>query len=97
MADDERANLDFSKLGDQFKPRPKSAPRVKKANPEKRVIDQAAAFPSREPPSEGDEPASLLIRGSAANLNRFRQTAKRDGLKLEGLLRLALDAYEQKR
>lgn len=96
MADEERGTLDFGKLS-QFKPRPKSKTRPRKANPEQRVIDQAAAFPSREPPSQGDEQGSLLIRGNADILNRFRQTAKRDGLKLGGLLRMALDAYEQKR
>lgn len=96
MADEERGSLDFGKLS-QFKPRPKKPRASQKKKPEQRVIDQAATFPSREPPSKADEQTSLLIRGSAEILNRFRQTAKRDGLKLEGLLRMALEAYEQKR
>jgi hypothetical protein len=96
MTDEERGSLDFSKLS-QFKPRPKARTKPK-TKPEQRVIDQAATFPSREPPAQKDnEQDSLLIRANADVVRRFREIAKRDGLKLGGLLRMATEAYEQKR
>lgn len=39
--------------------------------------------------------AQINIKGDSVDIQRFRQVAKRDGLRLIGLLRRALDAYER--
>lgn len=39
--------------------------------------------------------AQINIKGSARDIERFRRIAKRDGLRLIGLLRRATEAYER--
>lgn len=56
-------------------------------------------------PSGSDDPAAggiagemdsqINIKGDRADIERFRRLAKRDGYRLIGLLRRALDAYER--
>jgi len=81
-----RNRLNFADL-DEFKPRPgpTSPPDGREA------MDRALSFPSREGVVEGQ----INIKGSARDIERFRAIAKRDGLRLIGLLRRALDAYER--
>lgn len=45
---------------------------------------------------DGPEESQINIKGGRADIERFRHVAKRDGLRLIGLLRRALDAYEQR-
>lgn len=41
------------------------------------------------------EESQINIKGNANDIQRFRQIAKRDGLRLIGLLRRATEAYER--
>jgi hypothetical protein len=41
------------------------------------------------------EESQINIKGNARDIQRFRQIAKRDGLRLIGLLRRATEAYER--
>jgi hypothetical protein len=45
---------------------------------------------------DGPEESQINIKGDRADIERFRHVARRDGLRLIGLLRRALDAYEQR-
>ncbi len=84
----QRKPLDLGRLGaDQFKPRPSPKATEQKARAEK--VPPTPSFPSRE---AGD--SQMNIKGPEALLNRFREIAKRDGLRASGLLQRALDAYE---
>lgn len=85
----QRKPLDLGRLGaDKFKPRPSLKASEQKEKAEK--VPPAPAFPSREP---GD--SQMNIKGPEALLDRFRQIAKKDGLRASGLLQRALDAYER--
>lgn len=53
--------------------------------PQSRVASQDAGGPE----------AQINIKGAARDIQRFRQIAKRDGLRLIGLLRRATEAYER--
>jgi hypothetical protein len=44
---------------------------------------------------EGDADGQINIKGDRSEIDRFRRLAKRDGFRLIGLLRRALDAYER--
>lgn len=44
---------------------------------------------------EASPESQINIKGDAIDIDRFRRIAKRDGLRLIGLLRRALDAYER--
>ena len=57
------------------------------ADPGSHAINGGALKPSEE------EEGQINIKGDRATIDRFRKTARRDGLRLIGLLRRALDAY----
>lgn len=81
----DRKSLDFDAL-DEFQPRPKpTAPR----SGERKAIDKAADFPSREQPDD----AQINIKASAATLERFRQLAKAERYRHGEFLDLLMDAY----
>jgi len=86
MGEGQRQSLDFGVLND-FQPRPQ---RSRPPN-DRKAIDQTSAFPSREAGEEGQ----INIKGDRDSIERFRAIAKRDGLRLIGLLSRALDAYER--
>lgn len=81
-----RSRLDFTDL-DEFKPR------SGRASPpdDREAMNRALSFPSREAVVE----SQINIKGSARDIEHFRTIAKRDGLRLIGLLRRAVDAYER--
>jgi hypothetical protein len=86
----ERRSLDFNDL-DEFTPRQPAA--TPPAAEQRKAVDQAAAFPSRE---RSDE-AQMNIKASAATLARFRQMAKQERYKYGEFLQILMDAYEQGR
>ncbi|MBC6445271.1 MAG: hypothetical protein GDA50_07595 [Alphaproteobacteria bacterium GM202ARS2] len=87
----ERRSLDLGGLGaDSFKPKPKPSPDTSGNQPKPKPARSTTAFPSRE---AGD--SQMNIKGPEQLLNRFRDIAKRDGLRASGLLQRALDAYER--
>jgi hypothetical protein len=87
----QRQTLDLDRLGaDAFEPKPKTAPSAADDRAKAKRVRAATQFPSRE---AGD--SQMNIKGPEDLLNRFRQIAKRDGLRASGLLKRALDAYER--
>jgi CHAD domain-containing protein len=87
MISGERKTLDFGSL-DEFEPRQKTTPLPL----ERKAVDQATAFPSREREDE----AQMNIRASGAVLNRFRQMAKGERYKLGAFLEILMNHYEQR-
>ncbi len=88
MMTGQRRSLDFGEL-DGFTPRPKpTAP----AAAERKAVDQAAAFPSRE---RADD-AQMNIKAPAATLARFRQLAKSERYRHGEFLEILMDAYESR-
>jgi hypothetical protein len=85
----ERRSLDFDEL-DDFAPRPKAAMPLAA---ERKVVNQVAAFPSRERLDE----AQMNIKAAATTLYRFRQMAKRERYKHGDFLEILMDAYEGRR
>ncbi len=85
MSTQVRASLNFEGI-DKPRAQARSEPT------QRRAIDHASGFPSREP-AEGQ----INIKGPSSEIARFRSIAKRDGLRLIGLLSRALDAYEEGR
>lgn len=59
---------------------------------EKKAVDKAALFPSREAPDDDQ----LNIKGPKKTLNRFRALRKSERYKYSELLDLLMDAYEEK-
>ncbi len=85
----ERKSLDFDALED-FQPRPgRSATRPD----DRKAIDRAAAFPSRETPDD----AQLNIKAPAATLERFRSMARAERYKHGAFLEILMDAYDRSR
>ena len=86
MMTGERRSLDFGEL-DEFTPRPKpTAP----AAAERKAVDQATAFPSRERPDD----LQMNIKAPAATLARFRQLAKNERYRHGEFLEMLMNAYE---
>jgi hypothetical protein len=84
----QRHSLDFGEL-DEFTPRPKPAA---PAETERKAVDQAAAFPSRE---RADD-AQMNIKAPAATLARFRRLAKSERYRHGEFLEILMDAYESR-
>lgn len=89
MTDSARKALDFGGL-DDFKPtgsieRPDVA-----TDEQRRVVDRASAFPSREADAEGQ----LNIRASGEILTRFKAAAKKERYTYGAFLEILLDSYE---
>ena len=60
--------------------------------------DRKAGSPGTGPAPNGvggEIESQINIKGDRAEIERFRRLAKRDGYRLIGLLRRALDAYER--
>jgi hypothetical protein len=86
MMTGQRRSLDFAEL-DEFTPRQKPAA---PAAVERKAIDQAAAFPSRE---RADD-SQMNIKAPVATLTRFRKLAKSERYTLGEFLEILMDAYE---
>ncbi|CAK00490.1 hypothetical protein [Bartonella tribocorum] len=83
----ERKPLNFSEL-DDFKPRQaKSALNTV----ERKEIDKAVTFPSRE---QSDE-AQINIKASIAIINRFKYMAKKERYRHGDFLEILMNAYKQ--
>ena len=76
---------------DDFKPR---APRPAAVAVEKRAVEAAASFPSREATLEEDQ---LNIKGPKAILDIFRALRKAERYPYATLLGMLMDAYEKQR
>ena len=87
MTSGERKILDFGDL-DEFEPRQKTA----SLPLERKAVDHAAAFPSRERDDEGQ----MNIRAPEAVLKRFREMAKSERYKLGAFLEILMNAYDQR-
>ena len=62
--------------------------------PEARSAESTGSEPADHPVwPEGE--SQINIKGDRAEIERFRRVAKRDGYRLIGLLRRAVDAYER--
>ena len=88
MMTEQRRSLDFGEL-DEFTPRPKPAA---PAEAERRAVDQATAFPSRERSYD----AQMNIKAPAATLARFRQLARGERYRHGEFLEILMDAYERR-
>lgn len=89
MTDSARKALDFGGL-DDFQPTgPIERPDVT-ADEQRRVVDRASAFPSREADAEGQ----LNIRASREMLTRFKAAAKKERYTYGAFLEILLDNYE---
>ena len=88
MTNGQRRPLEFGDL-DEFTPRQKPA---MPAAVERKAVDQAAAFPSRE---RADD-SQMNIKAPVATLTRFRKLAKSERYTLGEFLEILMDAYEKK-
>ena len=86
----ERKLLDFGGL-DDFDPPPNSL--AASGSEERRAIDRASEFPSRE----RSEEAQMNVRAPSAVLNRFRSMAKGERYTYGAFLEILMDQYEKGR
>ncbi|GAA4664409.1 hypothetical protein [Bartonella pachyuromydis] len=85
---EERKPLDFSAL-DDFQPR-KSVSSLQTIN--RKEIDKAAAFPSREQLDE----TQINIKASMVIIDRFRSMAEKERYRHGEFLEILMDTYEQR-
>jgi len=93
MSSGERQSLPMDTIAslDEFKPwAPVRAPAVTHER-EKKAIDEASQFPSRQAPDDDQ----LNIKGPKALLDRFRRLKKTERYKYADLLEMMMDAYER--
>ncbi|MEO4045350.1 hypothetical protein AAFN47_27475 [Hoeflea sp. CAU 1731] len=95
MSAGERQSLPMDTLSglDDFKPRPAQRMPAISQEREKRAIDEASQFPSRQAPDDDQ----LNIKGPKAVLDRFRGLKKTERYKYADLLEMMMDAYEREK
>ncbi|NLS27465.1 hypothetical protein S2M10_24610 [Sphingomonas sp. S2M10] len=91
MTDSARKALDFGGLDDFQPTRPAERPQAT-AEEQRRVVDRASTFPSREPEAEGQ----LNIRAPNDMLTRFKAAAKKDRYTYGAFLEILLNSYEER-
>lgn len=91
MTDSARKALDFGGLDDFQPSRPAERPEAA-ADEQRRVVDRASAFPSREAEAEGQ----LNIRAPNDMLTRFKAAAKKDRYTYGAFLEILLNSYEER-
>jgi hypothetical protein len=89
MTDSARKALDFGGL-DDFQPIQPAERQDAGTDEQRRVVDRASAFPSREADAEGQ----LNIRASSEMLARFKAAAKKERYTYGAFLEILLDNYE---
>jgi hypothetical protein len=92
MTESARKALDFGGLDDFQPSRPIERPEVA-VDEQRRVVDRASAFPSREAEAEGQ----LNIRAPNDMLTRFKAAAKKDRYTYGAFLEILLNSYEERR
>lgn len=90
MTDSARRALDFGSLDDFQPSRPIARPEAS-VDEQRRVVDRASAFPSREADAEGQ----LNIRAPNDMLTRFKAAAKKERYTYGAFLEILLDRYEK--
>lgn len=85
----ERTPLNLDDLSD-FEPKPPK--RKEEQIADKKAVDKAATFPSREASAEGQ----LNIQGPKHILDRFKSVCKADRRPYYDMLEILMDSFEEK-